>query len=233
MRKFWWVNKILFYTGYSTFFSLSFISLLSSAGFLVLSWKKEIKKFQCKNRPACRKIDFLWTQWRQKKKIPKIFEKNFRYFPVQNAKNGDFWPFLIIKSQCKRIPCCRGHQLQVIFCVFLVNLHLFFDLKFTGLFCENSDGLIKSCFIQVIQLFLFFYSSSTAPSRSLSWLCEKRRLRNSSVKIVRHVGKSIFFERNGVKKKNTENFWKKFQIFPGTKCEKWPFLAFFNYKITM
>ena len=120
---------------------------------------------------------FFFDKKFSKKKIRKIFEKNFRYFPVQNAKNGDFWPFLIIKSQCKRIPCCRGHQLQVIFCVFLVNLHLFFDLKFTGLFCENSDGLIKSCFLQDIQLF-FAYVIFVYTFWLLSFvLREKRKLR--------------------------------------------------------
>ena len=64
------------------------------------------------------------------------------------AKNGQKWPFLIIFSQCKRIPSPRGHQLHVIFAIFLAIFHLFFWGFWSGLFCENSDGLIKSLFLR-------------------------------------------------------------------------------------
>ena len=109
------------------------------------------------------------------------------------AKNGQKWPFLIIFSQCKRIPSPRGHQLHVKNRDFLVFFHLFFWGFWNGLFCENSDGLIKSLplrgncnFYDTISFLLFFGFVSR---------CVKKEITGFYVKIARHVD---FSEKFGV-----------------------------------
>ena len=81
--------------------------------------------------------------------------KIFRWFRPSWWKKGQKRAILIIKTQCERIPQCRGHQLQVIFFNFPVFFHLFFWPMGTHWFSENSDGLIKTFALRRDATFLY------------------------------------------------------------------------------
>ena len=88
--------------------------------------KKEIRHFGVRTP---RHVDFF-DFWPPRQLLD---QKNAHFFVILDRsynslkwKNGQKRPFLIIFSQCKRIPSPRGHQLHVFFCHSLVFFHLFY-----------------------------------------------------------------------------------------------------------
>ena len=88
--------------------------------------KKEIRHFGVRTP---RHVDFF-DFWPPRQLLD---QKNAHFFTILDRsynslkwKNGQKRPFLIIFSQCKRIPSPRGHQLHVFFCHSLVFFHLFY-----------------------------------------------------------------------------------------------------------
>ena len=88
--------------------------------------KKETLRFGVMTARHVEKIDFYEFYKNFFEFFGQKMVKNFSSSRAEWSKIGQKRPFLIIKTQCERIPSPRGHQLQVIFDDFLVFFHLFF-----------------------------------------------------------------------------------------------------------